>query len=241
MDRASITAGSHSRLVIFEQCRARAKYAFIDRLPEPDRGPPPRNMLEWPNDRGSRIHDECEAYVKGNREALPAEAKKFEEEFKELRARFADGVVDSENMWCYDDAWQPCGSRDWNRIWFRIKVDAIYFSSTEDAVVIDYKTGKRWGNEVSHAEQGRIYAVGTFLRYPKLKNLKVELWYLDQDELTSFDYRRNQAMYFFNGLNERNMEMTSARDFNPNPNRETCKWCPYGPRWDGPCKVGVQS
>jgi hypothetical protein len=36
-----IKAGSFSRLDTFETCALRAKLAFVDKIPEPDRGPPP--------------------------------------------------------------------------------------------------------------------------------------------------------------------------------------------------------
>ena len=61
-------------------------------------------------------------------------------------------------------------------------------------VVIDYKTGKRWGNEVKHAQQTQLYALGTALRYDEIQNVYTELWYLDLDELVSMSMTRSQAL-----------------------------------------------
>ena len=64
-----IKAWSFSRLSIFEQCKLRTKLAYIDRIPEPPRPLPP-GKTEHANDRGTRIHDAAERFVRGGAELL---------------------------------------------------------------------------------------------------------------------------------------------------------------------------
>lgn len=49
-----IDAWSYSRLSTFEQCKLRAKLAYIDRIPEPERPLPP-GKTEHANDRGTLL------------------------------------------------------------------------------------------------------------------------------------------------------------------------------------------
>ena len=98
----TIKAGSFSRIDVFETCPLRAKLAFIDKIPEPDRGPPPKSKDEWPNDRGQRIHEHADRYVKGLEADQLPEMAKFKVEFERMRALFAEGKVLAEEMWCYD-------------------------------------------------------------------------------------------------------------------------------------------
>jgi hypothetical protein len=147
----TIKAGSFSRLEIFESFPLRAKLAFIDKIPEPERPLPP-GKTEHANDRGTRVHEWADRYVKGlEAEQLP-EMAKFKIEFSRLREMYTDGKVLTEEMWCSDSNWAVCGDRDWDAIRFRIKTDATVWLDPTTVVVIDFKTGKRWGNEVKHAQ-----------------------------------------------------------------------------------------
>jgi hypothetical protein len=127
-------------------------------------------------------------------------------------------------------------------VWCRIKCDAVAFLSDTEAVVVDYKSGKRYGNEIKHSEQMKLYQLGAFLRYPKLETVTVELWYTDLDELHDQTFRRDQGLRFAEGFARRGEAMTTCEDFPPNPNVFSCKWCPYKPvekGGTGHCSVGV--
>jgi RecB family exonuclease len=234
-----IKSGSHSRMGVFEQCKFRAKLAYVDKIPEPERPLPP-GKSEHANDRGTRIHEAAEKYVKGGVELIP-ELEKFQPEMDRLREMFAEGKVSLEGEWAYTESWEPVAwmSHD---VWMRIKCDAVAFTSAAEAVVIDYKSGKRWGNEVKHSEQMQLYQLGAFHRYPKLEKVRVELWYTDQDELHGTNYTRDQGLRFAARFEKRMKNMTDERDFPPNPNAFSCRWCPYKPverGGTGHCSVGV--
>lgn len=235
----TIKTGSHSRLVVFEQCRYRAKLSYVDRIPEPERPLPP-GKTEHANDRGTRIHEAAEAYVKGGVELID-ELEAFAPEMGRMRDLHKEGKVSLEGEWAFNRKWEPVAWMSYD-VWIRIKCDAVVFMDPSYAVVVDYKSGKRWGNEIKHAEQMQMYQLAAFLRYPDLKKITVELWYTDQDELHSTEYRRDQGLRFVTGIEKRMESLTTEEDFPPNPNAYTCRWCPYKPEdkgGTGHCSVGV--
>ena len=234
----SLKSWSHSRLVDFEKCRFMAKLKYIDRIPEPERPLPP-GKTEHANDRGTRVHDAAERYVMGGIELIP-ELHSHREHYDELREKYALGKVALEGEWAVDREWMPVAWGS-STAWGRMKLDAMVQEKPDYARVIDYKTGKKAGNEIKHAEQEQIYQLATFLRYPQLQRVQVEFWYTDlgPEEMVVRTYTRAQGLKFLKAVERRASALTDCTDFKPNPNVFSCKWCPYGPRGTGHCKVGV--
>lgn len=231
----AITSWSHSKLVDFEKCKFLAWLKHDQRIPEPER-PLPAGKTEHANDRGSRVHDNAEQYVRGDIDDLCPEAEKsFGIQFDLLRVLYAEGLVSLEGEWGMNDQWEPA---PWASAWLRLKLDALVFPHPTEAIVIDYKTGKKYGNEVKHNDQLLIYQLCTFLRYPKVERVTAQLWYLDQNEVTERVFTRDQGLRFRTALDRRGRAITTCTDFPPNPNKFSCQWCQYGPWNGGQCKDG---
>ena len=229
-----IKSWSHSKLGDFEKCKHLAWLKHDKRIPEPERPLPP-GKTEHANDRGSRIHDGLELYVSERSDFLPIEAEKyFGLHADMLRVFHADGMVSLEGKWGMNENWEPT---DWHIAWLRLKLDVCVHLGPTHAVVIDYKSGKKFGNEVKHGEQLQLYQLVTFLRYPKLEHVTAELWYLDTGDITSTTFTRAQGLRFKAGFQKRGMALTSCTEFPANPNRYSCKWCPY--KNTEHCDVGV--
>lgn len=243
----TIRQWSISRLDTYETCPYQTKIKYIDRIPEPDRGDPPKGMAEWPNDRGTRVHDQAEKFVKGERPDLIAECAAFAEEFHELRKLCEQGKIVAEEGWAFDHDWKSVPYDDYDAIWARFIIDCLVFLSPTEAVVIDYKTGKRIGNEVKHGKQVQAYQLVAFLRYPQLEKITTELWYLDQNELSRQTFTRAQGLRFFEGLNNRAVNMTTATVFPTKASNRNCFFCPYktgligkyGPEGTGDCDANL--
>lgn len=243
----TIKAWSFSALSTYEECPFHSKLSKILKVPELPRPMPPNGKTEHANDRGSRVHDEAEYFVKGERDSLLKDLKTFEPEFLALRQWYEAGKVSLEHMWCFNRDWHPVKPDDFKNTWLRIKLDALVFLTDTTGLVIDYKTGKKWGNEIKHAQQGQLYQLGAFIKYPQLEYVTTEFWYLDQNEISSMNYRRDQGLRFYNKFNKRGLEMTTDTVFKPKPNGHSCKFCPYGPeefsnKWvnkNGACPHGV--
>lgn len=123
-----------------------------------------------------------------------------------------------------------------------MKADAVCFNANRtEAVVIDYKTGQKFGNEIKHGEQVQLYALATAIREPSVKKLIVELWYLDKDDLTTVHYPREHAVSFAKGFHKRAMKIETTKNFEPNPNAFTCKGCPYSSAKGGQCEHSMTS
>lgn len=231
-----IQSWSHSRLSDYEACKFRAYLKYVQKIPEPERPLPP-GKTEHANDRGTRVHQAAEDYVAGRRDDLVPELRHFAIEFHQLRGLFPANQVSLEGEWGMDRSWEPA---DWKKAWLRLKIDALTFISPTEAVVIDYKTGKKFGNEIKHAEQTQLYQIVTFLRYPKLETVHTELWYTDLDDLSKTTFTRDQGLRFRDRFNKRAIMMTEAKEFPANPNIYSCKYCVYGPWGTGHCERGVQ-
>ena len=225
-----IPAWSHSTLKTFETCAYRSYIAKVKRVHE-DYGPAAK--------RGTQIHQQAEDYVNDKLSKMTDTLKKFESEFILLKHQFEEGHVELEGEWGFTVEWQPC---DWMApdVWGRIKLDAILHETETSARVIDYKTGKMFGNEISHAQQALTYAIGTFFKFPNLQHAQTELWYLDHGEVTRQAYTRDEAMMFMPTLHNRAVTMTTATKFPPNPSKTTCRWCSYGKGENPICQWGIK-
>lgn len=236
-----ITQWSHSRVSLFEQCKFRAYLKHGLKVPEPDRPLPP-GKTEHANDRGSRIHENGELFVKGKAKLAPELQRTFLPEYEALYALYKKGKVFLEEEWAMNHDWEPT---DWNSkdAWLRLKLDIMVMLSKHEAVVADLKTGRRQGNEIKHAEQIQLYQLVTFLRDPDLETIHVELWYPDVNELHTQTFRRDQGLRFLKKFNERGNALTTYEftgdEKDANPSIFTCRYCAYGPSGTGHCKRGV--
>lgn len=233
----TLSAWSYSRLEVFEKCPLQAKLRFVDKIPEPERPLPP-GKTEHANDRGTRVHEGAEFFIKSNVELLP-ELASFEHELKALKELYKSGKVSLEGEWGITKEWTPTGWLSPN-VWCRVKLDAFVNLDPEHAVVIDFKTGRLSGNEVKHMQQGQLYALGTHVRYPNAKEIRVEFWYTDQDDVRSTVYTQKDMPRLREGFHERGLRLTEATEWPAKPSMFNCKWCPYGPAGTGHCTVGIQ-
>lgn len=230
-----IRSWSFSKLSDFERCPGYVKLKYIERIPEPER-PLPAGKTEHANDRGSRIHDAAEHFVDGTGPFV-RELTSFQVEFNHLRDLYANGKVSLEGEWGMDEDWEIA---EWNTAWHRSKLDALVHTSETTAVVVDYKSGRKFGNELKHGQQLQLYTVNTLLRYPHLEQATTELWYLDQNDITSMTFTRNQGLRFKLGFEQRGHALTSATEFPFKPSTFACRWCAYGDQ-GGACKVSAKN
>lgn len=235
-----INSWSHSRVVDFEKCKHLAWLKYDKRIPEPPRALP-AGKSEHANDRGTRVHQSCEDYVNGTSyDLVPEATNHFATSLAFLRNLHEEGKVSLEGEWGMSREWEIA---PWTGAWHRCKLDAIVHWSKTHATVIDYKTGKKFGNEIKHGEQMQLYVVNSLLRHPELEEVTAELWYLDQNVITSLTYTRDQGLRFRKNWDNRGNRITSCTDFPANGNVHSCRWCFYGDRPDGQgtghCKSGV--
>lgn len=224
----TIPTVSISKLHVYESCPYRAKLAWVDKIPDTQ----PRKAA----DRGTAIHQMAEDYVRGELVNMPPELKAFASEFTALRELYTQGKVSLEGEWGFTENWEPT---DYRSAWLRVKADAVVFLSDSHAVVIDHKSGKRFGNELKHAEQTQLYSIAALIRNPDLTVVDTELWYLDQNDLAHMTIRPKMLPKYIQIFDKRFKKMSSDIEFEPKPNISSCKFCPYHPKKQGDCKYGV--
>ena len=224
-----IKAWSMSRLDVFETCPYRAKLQYIDKIPQKEREVP-EGKDEHPLDRGIRVHDAAEKFVKEDI-LLIEELKLFENDFlaaRELYRTTPHNCIVEED-WAFDDAWQKTG---WNSddCWGRLKLD-LGVIDDDYMDIVDYKTGKKYAPK--HIQQGQLYAIVSFLRFPQLKNVNTKFWYVDSGDTLEQSYNRLQGLVLKDGFDNRARALTTATQFPAKSSAYACRFCPYGEGRDG--------
>ena len=225
----TINAWSFSRWNTYQKCPRQAFYRFLQKLPEPEAPP----LV-----RGKEIHQESEDYLNGKLAEVPASLAAFRAEYEELRER--DDRVTAEEGLTFNRRWEPIHEdipRYFNpSTWLRVKVD-ILEREGEHARVVDVKTGKV--REAEHTPQLELYAPAVFLQYPSVQTLDAELWYVDQEDILSETYDRDEVPDLIREWEERVAPMLTDATFEPRPDHPKCKFCPFSHRFgNGPCEAG---
>ena len=225
---------SFSKLTKFEACPYRFKLQYIDRIPEPPR--PPDNPME----RGDRIHDNLEKFVKGQGTLHGNEAKKLDEfvpALEHLALLYAEGQAHAEDNWFFDADWSVC---DRDAVWLWSKLDfLVKDDETSTLIVGDYKSGKSAYKALEHIQQTQLYAACATIKYPEYDFIQTELWYVDEGTTKTVKYSKEKSLRFVAHFTTRAEKIYNEKYFRPNPSKPTCRYCPYGPRELGVCPVGV--
>lgn len=222
-----VRAWSASRVFDFETCPAKLAYSLDPRLPR--REPAPGTPLA----EGKRIHGEGEAYLRGLASEVPPFYRYFAKELWGLRKVRAV----PEAQWAFTETWESCAWTD-PQAWCRMVVDA--HAGTETRLrVVDYKTGGAY--PAKDEAQLDLYALGAFQRFPKLRRVVAELWYLKSDSDVKIEYtRKADAERIRVAWEARARKLLDAIEFptRPNPGRWPCKHCDFSREKGGPCRDG---
>lgn len=223
-----ITTGwSFSRYSTYKQCPLKLKFNVIDKIREP--GNDAMN-------RGAAIHDLAEDYIKGKytKRIFPMELKKFEAEFKMMKAQYKkkiNGMV-VEDTWAFTKDWDETQWNDWVGCWVRIKLDCAHHEDDETMIITDWKTGKyRSESNEEYMEQLELYALAALMLHAHIKEVKPRLVYLDMgliypDADKPIVYTREDIPRLKKLWEKRTKAMMNDKVFAPRPN-DKCRWCFY--------------
>lgn len=106
------------------------------------------------------------------------------------------------------------------------------FVPTHNTGRSDYKT-------IEHVQQLQLYNALSALRNEDADRFISENWYVDEQYVRSFELTREEALRYVGRFQKRADTMLNDKTFRPNPNKITCKYCPFSPRGSGACPVGV--
>lgn len=224
-----LIAWSNSRANVYRQCPRHAQLKHLRKTPELPRALPP-GKREHAHTRGKRIHDHAELVVKQGA-ALSSELRHFKKEILAAQELYQEHpeLVETENTWCFDREWVPIPNTKerYEDIWLRIIIDLNITTSSESRLLVDYKSGKKYGNEIKHHEQMMLYTLATFIKFPEVEEVTAELWYLDVNELSQVTMTRDKALALFPKFNNLGLKITSDTIFEPKPSQSACRFCPY--------------
>lgn len=223
-----IKTWSFSRLMQFESCPYSVYLKAVEKAPDPS-GPAA--------ERGSIIHEHIEGYIQNEHDDLlglilerpmkKVDLAPVEPLVEFLRKEWIADRVKVEEDWGFTRQWEPTG---WTAddVWARMKLDAIHFDDETSAVAYDWKSGRKFGNELKHNQQGMAYAIGAFMRYPELQFVETQFVYVDVKEPPlKNQYTRDRAMLLKPMFDRRANAMTTATSFPAKPSIYTCRWCPH--------------
>lgn len=230
-----ITRWSFNALKTFERCPFQLYLKRVEQAPEPSIENDPNHPLT----RGKRLHAEAEHFIK-HKGVLAPELCKFSAQFHELSEKYQENNALAEERWGFDRDWDACQWED-PQCWLMAIADAVDYDA-EFPRVIDFKTGKSYGNEVPHRQQLQLYAVAALMRHPDADVIRGELWYLDEGKVKARDYSRVELPELIVRWSTRAEHLTDAIAFPPKPNAGNCRFCPYSPNPDGNgrCPYGAE-
>jgi hypothetical protein len=233
----TISSWSFSRLTEdYEVCPLKAKFLYVDKKPRPEATKGDALL------RGSRIHEGAEQYVMGQRDDLIPELAKVKPVIDTYRAAYPLGNIEVEQDWAFNRDWQQTSWFD-KDTWFRLKLDVFVNNHDGTAEVLDWKSGKKFGKEVAHSQQGTLYGISAMLRYPEINQVSIKFSYVDQPRTadTSKTFSRETLMRLLPSWNSRAKAMTEATTFPAKPSKISCRYCPFSPNnnGDSSCPYGV--
>jgi hypothetical protein len=234
----TLKSWSFSRYNLYQQCPLKCKLIHIDKRKEP-----PSAAME----RGIRIHELAEAYLKGElpEKPFPEELRLFRTEIQKLRKLYAKGKLLVEDSWAFTAGWDRTQWDNWADCWLRVKLDCAHKLADGVLCITDWKTGKfREDKNAEYIEQLELYALSAFLILPEIMQVRPRLVYLDEGTIfpdpssrkqINRGWLRSDVTELKTKWEKRTAAMLADTTFAPRPNR-FCGWCSFRKAAGGPCE-----
>lgn len=215
------TRWSYSSLSTYESCPAKWYYGYIVGLT----GEPSPAMA-----RGTRLHADCENYVKGDLMVVPYELKKVALRLEDLKQKKAK----AEETWLLGRNWEH------NEVapWIKAIIDVHWLEPDGKVLhIIDHKSGREYPE---HREQLELYALIGLCRFPEVKRAEYEALYLDTGHTSNAGaiLRGDVMNSRVQSWNNRAIRIFEDQKYLPRPGG-ACRWCDYSAKKGGPCEAGV--
>ena len=169
---------------------------------------------------GEVVHKALEERVRDNKPLPPALAK--HEEVCAKLVSIPDAEVHAEIEMVLTKDFTPTGwwSED---AWIRSKLDVLVIRG-KSALVGDYKTGKRRPDSF----QLDLFALQTFCHYPDVDVVNASFWWLKDDAVDSFKYKRAEVPRLKQNMIYKTQRVEDALTYNNWPARPSglCPYCP---------------
>lgn len=183
-------------------------------------------------DRGSLLHELLESYINGDINELPWSKFKsgdyHADLIEALREDKIKGLCHPEYILAVtvdmkETTW------DAPDVWLRGAIDILNYhdESEQLAIVLDWKSGNNQST-AKHRSQLMLYCLVLFILKPDLQAIRAAPVYLDhKEELFYTEFTRADVDLLWERYYQRLRAVTDAREFLPNPNAFTCRWCQH--------------
>lgn len=213
---ADFLAWSHSRLKSFLACPKQLWHSVAPR------GHPDRiEFVQTPAMKDGVAVDEALTARIGKRTPLPEKYQHLEG-VAEV-AVSAPGNKFTQMQLALDQAFKPCGYKDWDNAWVRVAYDFAAMDGSH-AHVWDWKNGQIFVDE----SQLKLYAAVGFATFPELDVIDTSYIWLRHGVTSDRTYRRSEQeelwMEFIPDVNR--MQIAHKTNHWPaTPDKRACKWC----------------
>lgn len=169
---------------------------------------------------GERIHTFLEQRLKGA--DLPTEIKNYEPLCQSVEALATGGELHIEKELVLTEELKPTGWWDADA-WLRSKLDILVLKGG-DAVVMDWKTGKRNPDFF----QMQMFAAQTFKHFPEVQRVKTSLVWLKDMKMDTEVYLREDMSGIWSDVLSRIRRIHDALESDNWPCRPSglCRFCP---------------
>lgn len=218
---------------MYRECPYSVYLKYIKRAPEAPQDP----KYDAKRKRGIKVHDDAQAIIN---DGAPISAEL--EPFAEIIEDYIELGAVAEGDEFFDRQWNllPPTTTWKDPHWLNVKKDVRIAVPGELCLVADWKTGKKHGNELSHFEQMKLYAVTEFVRDPGYPEYAVELQYIDQLDTWSHSFKPHELERHLAHFEKDVEVMFNDTLWRPKPNIFNCRYCPFNMKGGtGSCPVAV--
>jgi hypothetical protein len=215
-------AHSLSKLGTFEQCAAKYKFRYLDKIPQ--------GAKSAAASRGIDLHETIDAFLKRGIDGPLQPPLDFYQGFLDT-LRQIDGVL-PEFQFGVDRSWVAV-DEEWNspNLWLRAVFDLLVPPISDQIEIFDWKSGKIYEN---HRDQRELYACLALAKYPTAKRIRSTSVYLDVGQQRGEVYEINDIIDARSRWANRLGRLDTATEFPFNP-QYSCRWCNYSKAQGGPC------
>lgn len=204
---------SFSKIKLFEQCPFRF-YAehVLRKFP----------YVQSPQaERGDKIHKAFENYVRDNT-PLPEIAQPFRDWVETFAEQ--EGTKYVEHKMAMDWQANKVGYSRGKNIWIRGQFDLLV-DRGDNAVMIDYKTGK---SKYADTSQLELMSVLTFIHFPKIDHIRGALVFIDENKIVKDEYSRDKMDSYIEKWKNRSIPIVHALTTRKFATKASplCAWCP---------------
>jgi hypothetical protein len=214
-------AHSLSKLGTFEQCAAKYKFRYLDKLPQ--------GAKSAAASRGIDLHETIDAFLQRRIDGPLQSPLDFYQGFLG-GLREIPGIL-PEYKFAVDRTWTGLTVWEGDSVYVRAVFDLLTPPISDQVEVYDWKSGKIYEN---HRDQRELYSVLAVAKYPEAKRVRATSVYVDSGQQRGEVYELADLAGARSRWENRLARLESATEFPFNP-QFSCRWCPYSKAQGGPC------